>query len=96
LLLTKVYIAWDTSTTPQMKQLGEWNLDYAFLPCDWKFNMGVEEASEAAKLVDAKHTISYHLFSWKAFDEETANNFDDKNKLIVRPDTEIELFKKLI
>jgi len=25
--------------------------------------MGVEEASEAAKLVDAKHTIPYHMFS---------------------------------
>jgi len=52
---------------------------------------GVEETSEAAKLVDAKHTIPYHMFSWKAFYEETANNFDDENKLIVRPDTEIEL-----
>ena len=88
---TKVYIAWDTSTTPQMKELGEWNLDYAFLPCDWKFNMGFEEASAAAKLVNAKHTIPYHTFSWKAFDEETANKFDVENKLIVRPDTEIEL-----
>jgi len=25
--------------------------------------MGVEEASEAAKLVDVKHTIPYHMFS---------------------------------
>ena len=87
----KVYIAWDTSTTPQMKELGGWNLDYAFLPCDGKFNMWLEEAAEAAKLINAKHVIPYHMMPWKGFDEERANSFDVENKLIVKDWTEIEL-----
>ena len=87
----KIYVPWDTSITPQMEELWTWGLDYAFIPCDWHFTMSLEEAAEAARLVNAKHTIPYHMYSWKDFDEETANNFDVENKLIVRPNTEIEL-----
>ncbi len=56
----KVYISGDTSTTEQMKELADWNLDYAFFCCDGTYNMGIAEAAECAKLVKAKHTIPYH------------------------------------
>ena len=88
----KIYVPWDTSITPQMEEIGTWNIDYAFIPCDWYYTMSLDEAAEAAKLVNAKHTIPYHMTSnWEAFDESVANQFDAENKLIVKPNTEITL-----
>lgn len=56
-----VYISGDTSTTDQMAELKKMNLDYAFFCCDGVYNMGIEEATQCAKLVAAKHTIPYHF-----------------------------------
>ncbi len=56
----KVYLSGDTSTTEQMKELADWEIDYAFFCCDGTYNMGIQEAAECAKLVRAKHTIPYH------------------------------------
>ncbi|SFU88937.1 MBL fold metallo-hydrolase [Butyrivibrio sp. INlla21] len=90
----KVYFSGDTSTTPSMPDLGKRNLDYAFICCDGVFNMDVTEASECAKVINAKHTIPYHMEPVKdktGFDKDAADKFDGPGKLIVRPGEEIEL-----
>lgn len=56
-----VYATGDTSTTDQMAELAEREIDYAFFCCDSKYNMDIEEASACAALVNAKHSIPYHM-----------------------------------
>ena len=68
-----------------MKELANYNIDYAFLPMDGKFNMDVEEAIECAEIINAKHTIPYHMAPGKLFDEDRANKFITNSTMIVRP-----------
>lgn len=58
-----VYVSGDTSTTEQMAQLKDMQIDYAFFCCDGTYNMDMAEAAQCAKLVAAKHTIPYHYGS---------------------------------
>ena len=51
----KIYVTGDTSTTNQMPSLRKKNIDYAFFCCDGIYNMGLEEAINVAKMVNAKH-----------------------------------------
>lgn len=80
-----IYIAGDTSKTKQMEKLKDYNIDYAFLPMDGKFNMDIDEAIECEKLISAKHTIPYHMAPGELFDEERAKKFDTKSTLIMKP-----------
>ena len=66
-------------------------LDYAILPGDGVFNMGLREAAVCAKLIGAKHNIIVHLKSDALFDRQKAEKWDAPNKLIVEPGQEIEL-----
>lgn len=85
----KIYAAGDTSKTEQMKNLQ--NIDYTLLPCDGKYNMGIKEAAECAKLIGAKHNIPYHMSPGELFNREKAEMFDAPNRLIVAAGQEIEL-----
>ena len=87
----KVYAAGDTSTTDFMKEMPAMELDYALLPTDGFFNMGVDEASECAKLIGAKHSIPIHMKRGAFFDQETADRFAVESKVIVKPGEVIEL-----
>lgn len=87
----KVYVAGDTSTTNQMKDLGSYNIDYAFLPMDGIYNMDIDEAIECEKLIKAKHTIPYHMAPGDLFSEERANKFVTPTTLIMRPNDIIEI-----
>jgi len=49
---TRVYIAGDTEATPEMKALK--NIDIAFLPCDPRYTMSVEECAAAANVLQPK------------------------------------------
>lgn len=80
-----IYVAGDTSKTKQMEKLKEYNIDYAFLPMDGKYNMDIDEAIECEELIGAKHTIPYHMAPGELFDEERAKKFNTKSTLIVRP-----------
>lgn len=82
-----LYLSGDTSTTPQMSELADRNLDYAFFCCDGVYNMDVEEAIECAKTVGAKHSIPYHMIpaNQGGFDETVAESFDVEGRLIVKP-----------
>ena len=80
-----IYVTGDTSTTEQMPDMAGMEIDYAFFCCDGVFNMGLEEAAEAAKLVGAKHNIPYHVTARNDvfFDRTMAEQFDVENRLIL-------------
>ena len=89
-----IYATGDTSTTEQMAELVEWDIDYAFFCCDGKYNMDIEEASACAALVNAKHSIPYHMAPGKLFDADRAAQFDGPGKLIVAAGEEIILVRQ--
>lgn len=80
-----IYVTGDTSTTEQMADMAEKEIDYAFFCCDGVFNMGLEEAAEAARLVGATHNIPYHVTARNDifFDRTVAEQFDVENRLIL-------------
>ena len=86
-----VYVTGDTSTTDQMAELAQRDIDYAFFVCDGVYNMDVKEASECAKLVNAKHSIPYHMAPGKLFDQKRAELFESPNRLIIPAGEEIAL-----
>ena len=86
-----VYATGDTSTTEQMAELADRNIDYAFFVCDGKYNMDMDEAIACAKLVNAKHSIPYHMAPGKLFDQKRAEQFDVPNRLIIPAGEEIVL-----
>ena len=87
----KIYAAGDTSKTDEMESFADLELDYALLPCDGIFNMGLEEAAECAALIGAKHNIPIHIKPGELFDMELAEQFDAPDRLIVEPGEEITL-----
>ena len=86
-----VYATGDTSTTEQMSELAERNIHYAFFVCDGKYNMDMEEAIACAKLVNAQHSIPYHMAPGALFDQKRAESFDVPNRLIIPAGEEIIL-----
>lgn len=89
-----LYVSGDTSTTQQMSELADRNLDYAFFCCDGVYNMDVAEASECAKLVNAKHSIPYHMIpanNSNGFDRDVAESFDAPDRIIIAPGEELVL-----
>ena len=88
-----LYASGDTSKTKQMSSFSARKLDYALLPCDGVFNMGLKEAAECAQLIAAKHNIPIHLKPGALFDEKRAEKWGAPNRLIIKPGEEIELLK---
>lgn len=89
---TTVYAAGDTSRTDFMESgLSGRTVDYALLPTDGIYNMGVEEAVKCAEILGARHTIPIHMKPGALFSEETAQAFHCRGGLILRPGDEIEL-----
>lgn len=86
-----IYATGDTSTTAQMAELAERNIHYAFFVCDGRFNMDMDEASACAKLVNAQHSIPYHMAPGALFDQARAELFDAPNRLIIPAGEEIPL-----
>ena len=88
-----LYLTGDTSTTPQMKELADRKLDYAFFCCDGVYNMDVQEAIECALSVGAKHSIPYHMVpaNKDGFDQSVAESFDVPGRIIVKPGEELIL-----
>ena len=54
----RIYIAGDTSVTPEMKQLQ--NIDIAFSPMNLPYTMGIEEAAEGVVAFKPKVVHPYH------------------------------------
>ena len=87
----QVYASGDTSKTGQMNDFAARGLDYALLPCDGIYNMGLDESAECAVLIGAKHNIPIHMKPGELFDRTIAEKWDAPNRLIVEPGAEIEL-----
>ncbi len=91
-----LYLSGDTSTTPQMEELADRKLDYAFICCDGVYNMDVTEAIECAKTVGARHTIPYHMIpadKTNNFDQKVAESFEVPGRIILKPGEELVLEK---
>ena len=89
-----LYLSGDTSTTPQMNELADRKLDYAFFCCDGVYNMDVSEAAECALTVGAKHSIPYHMIpanNSDGFDQNVAESFDVPGRIILKPGEELVL-----
>ena len=82
-----LYISGDTSTTNQMSELGNRNIDYAFFCCDGVYNMGNAEAAQCAEIVGAKHNIPYHneTANGELLDKALAEDWSAPNKIILMP-----------
>jgi L-ascorbate metabolism protein UlaG (beta-lactamase superfamily) len=68
-------------------------IDYAFFCCDGVYNMDAAEAGECAKLVNAKHSIPYHVIPPEGvyFSREKAEAFESDTRMILEAGEEIEL-----
>ena len=86
-----IYVTGDTSTTDQMAELAQRDIHYAFFVCDGQFNMGMDEAIACAKLVNARHSIPYHMAPGSLFDQAKAESFDVPGRLILPAGEEITL-----
>lgn len=87
----KIYVAGDTYITPQMAEFAERHFGYAFIPTDGTYTMTAEEASQVADMIQARHSIPYHMNPGKLFDAEIAERFTGKNKMVVKDGEEIGL-----
>ncbi|MCL1806227.1 MAG: MBL fold metallo-hydrolase [Oscillospiraceae bacterium] len=87
----KVYAAGDTSKTGSMESFADMSIDYALLPTDGKYNMGLDEAAECARIIKAKHNVPIHMKPGELFDRDYAEMFCAPNRLIVEPGEEITL-----
>ena len=87
----KVYASGDTSKTEQMGTFADMKLDYAILPGDGIFNMGLKEAAECAEIIKAKHNIIIHVKPGALFSRKKADKWDAPDKLIIEPGQEIDL-----
>lgn len=88
-----LYFAGDTSTTSQMSDLASLGIDYAFLPGDGIYNMGVDEAARCAELLKARHAVPIHLKPVQPYGEAEAARFATlaSNALLIRADEEVRL-----
>ncbi|MGM0510953.1 MAG: MBL fold metallo-hydrolase [Thermoplasmatota archaeon] len=76
-----VYHPGDTENIPEMENLG--HVDKAFLPIDGHYTMDIDEAVEAAKVINPKKVIPFH--------ERDVDPKDFKRKLESEMDIEVEL-----
>ena len=87
----KLYASGDTSKTKQMETFHSLELDYAIFPGAGILSMGLKEAAECARIINAKHNIIIHLKPGALFSRERAEKWDAPNKLILEPGQEIDL-----
>lgn len=89
-----IYAAGDTSKNDYMEEcLADMDIDWALLPIDGVYNMGIDEAVECANIIGAKYTIPIHMVPGKPFSSKMAADFKSKlpSAVICMPDDEIAL-----
>ena len=87
----RIYFAGDTSTTDYMPALGKMNIDYAFLPIDGTYNMGPEEATRCAEIIQPKHLIPIHSNPAMLQDMKQTMKVSYDRAMLVHPGEEISL-----
>ena len=93
---TSIYLTGDTSTTDDVRDgtLAAMHIDYAFWCTDGVYNMGNDEAAEAARMVGAVHNVPYHndtSNSGEMFDREAAEKCAAPNAMVMLPGEEVFL-----
>ncbi len=86
-----IYHSGDTSLTDEMKDMAGFNIDYAMLCMDGYYNMGPEEAMEAAALISPKTVIPIHTSKEGLFDHKNADAFEYESKIVLKPGDELPL-----
>ena len=86
-----IYATGDTSATDQMAELADRDIHYAFIVCDGRYNMDIDEAIACAKIINARHSVPYHMSPGALFDRSRAELFDVPNRLIIPAGEEIVL-----
>ena len=88
----KLYVAGDTTLTPQMNTFADRNIDYAFFPMEGIYTMTPEEATIAASKVQAKHSIPYHTdANSNEINHATVDKFTADNKFVIEKGETINL-----
>ena len=89
----KLYASGDTSKTKQMETFAALKLDYAILPGDGFFTMGLKKSADCARAIGAKNNIVIHTDSRPSalFSRKKAERWDAPNKIIIEPNQEIVL-----
>jgi len=78
-----LYAAGDTSTTAQMPDFYDMELNYALLPGDGKYNMDMVEAAACAEVIGAAHNILIHVGNDAELQAQKSKEWTARNKLIV-------------
>ncbi|MCL2873549.1 MAG: MBL fold metallo-hydrolase [Defluviitaleaceae bacterium] len=91
-----VYCSGDTSKTDDMvNKLPHMNIDYAFLPIDGFYNMDPKEASECAKIINARYVLPIHndpkSMETGEFFETGLDDFDHSGKIVLKHGEMLEL-----
>jgi L-ascorbate metabolism protein UlaG (beta-lactamase superfamily) len=89
----QVYYSGDTSSLPEMAGWSSFGIDYALLCSDGFYNMGADEASRCAALMNARHLIPIHTSKDGLFDEKVARSAKSEGLIVAAPGTLIKLAK---
>jgi L-ascorbate metabolism protein UlaG (beta-lactamase superfamily) len=88
-----IYHSGDTSYIVEMMDLASYDIDYALLCGDGKYNMNIKESASCAEVIGAKHNVPIHLAPGELFDSLLASMWKAPNKKIIVPGVEILLKK---
>lgn len=83
----KFYHSGDTGKIDEMAELTAMHLDYALLCIDGVYNMGPDDAMQAAEVIQAKKVIPIHVAPSNASEtdkQKNINKFNPPNKLILK------------
>lgn len=90
----RVYHGGDTSRTGFMSKLKDAKIDYLLLPIDGIYNMGPQEATECAELIQPKQFIPIHMKPGALWDINQDMKVTASMTILVRPGDEINLIHK--
>jgi len=77
----KIYHAWDTALTYDMKLLENENIDIAFLPIGGNFTMHIDDAIKATEFIKPKLVIPIH---YNTFDLIKQDPYEFKEKILLK------------
>ena len=86
-----LYHTGDTSYIPEMEDLADYKIDFAFVTMDGVWNMGFSEAKLVADTIKAEVIVPIHTAGEGPWNQENADKFDYENKLIIQPGGTLEI-----
>ncbi|MBI9011009.1 MAG: MBL fold metallo-hydrolase [Clostridiales bacterium] len=86
-----LYHAGDTSYVPEMVELADEHIDFAFIPMDGVYNMGPVEAKLVADTILAEVIMPIHTDGELDWNQDNADKFSAENKIIILPGETLEI-----